>query len=80
MDQFALPKVNGRVAQCDGKVSFRIQKHAKEAANRRKNRVVYRCQHCFQWHVGTPPPKAKKFSKRQKLVRLFLQPEWSTNE
>jgi hypothetical protein len=43
---------------------------------RRNNRDVYRCEHCFLWHVGTPEPKIKKFIKRQKLVRLVVEPEW----
>lgn len=74
MDQFA--RFNGRPAQCDGKVAFKHYRVAKNAAGRRNNRDVYRCDHCFLWHVGTPEPKIKKFTKRQKLVRLVLEPQW----
>lgn len=76
MDQFAFPRFNGRAAQCEGKVAFKKQRFAKDAAHRRKGRVAYRCQFCFSWHVGTPPQREKKFTRRQKLIRLYLQPEW----
>lgn len=68
--------IRNRQSSCEGKSAFKSHRIAKEAANRRKNRVVYRCDHCFQWHVGTPEPKLKVFMKRKKLIQLFLQPEW----
>jgi hypothetical protein len=80
MDDIVRTRWNSRAAQCDGKISFRSQRHASEAAKRRERRVVYRCPYCFDWHVGTPERREKKFSKRKKLVRLFLQSEWSNND
>jgi hypothetical protein len=67
-------------AACQGKVAFKSQRQASEAAKRRERRVVYRCKYCFEWHVGTPEPREKKFSKRKNLVRLFLQSEWNNND
>ena len=76
-DQIASPNRSSmRASQCDGKVVFKRIGFARAAANRKDRRVVYRCQFCFHWHVGTPEPKAKKFTKRDKFIRLFLQPEW----
>jgi hypothetical protein len=63
-------------SQCNGKVPFKKVAFAKAACQRRSGRVVYRCKHCFHWHVGTPERKEKKFAKRDKLIRLFLEPEW----
>lgn len=68
--------VVSRASQCDGKVVFKHQRWAQDAAKRRDNRIVYRCQHCFHWHVGTPERKPKLFEKRKKLIRLFLELEW----
>lgn len=65
-----------QASQCEGKVAFRHQRVAREAAKRREGRITYRCRHCFHWHVGTPDPKPKKFTRRQKLIRLYLEPEW----
>lgn len=66
-------------SQCDGKAAFKKIGHAKAAAKRRTGRVVYRCRHCFHWHVGTPERK-RKFTKRDKLIRLFIEPEWRTDD
>jgi hypothetical protein len=76
MDAIVKSRLNSQVASCHGKVAFKKQRFAKDAAHRRKGRVAYRCKYCFLWHVGTPEPKAKKFTKRKKLIQLFLQPEW----
>jgi hypothetical protein len=66
-----------RAASCDGKVAFVSAAQAKRAAKRRTGRVIYRCKFCPHWHTGTPDPKPKKFEKRKKLVKLFLQTEWT---
>lgn len=76
MDVQRSTKVNSRASQCDGKVVFKKISIAKAAAGRRGRRIVYRCQYCYLWHVGTPEPRIKKFTRRQKLVRLFLETEW----
>ena len=65
----------GHASSCDGKVPFTSRQVALKAANRRTKRIVYRCFHCHLWHVGTPDPKEKKFTKRKKLIRLFLETE-----
>lgn len=66
-----------RASDCDGKIVFKKLRFAQAAAGRREGtRHIYRCNHCFLWHVGTPKPREKKFIKRQKLVRLMLEPEW----
>lgn len=75
MDQFASPRFNSRVSQCEGKVAFRGQGIAKAAANRRKGRVAYRCGYCFRFHVGTRKHSERNFTKRNKLIRLFLETE-----
>lgn len=78
MDDYQPASRDARYAsQCEGKVAFRHQRVAKEAADRRTGRVVYRCRHCYHYHVGTPEPKPKKYAKRKKLIQLFLEPEWS---
>lgn len=78
MDDVIRARLNGHAAQCEGKIAFKRQRIALEAAERRgrHHRVVYRCRYCFHWHVGTPDPKPKKFEKRKKLIQLFLQTEW----
>lgn len=78
MDQIASQRFNSRVSSCEGKVPFKGQGLARQAAKRRDGRVAYRCSYCFQWHVGNPPPRVPKFEKRHKLIRLFLEPEWVT--
>lgn len=65
-----------RASQCEGKVAFKKIGIARAAAERRDRRIVYRCMHCYHWHVGTPDPKEKKFTRRNKLIRLYLEPEW----
>jgi len=77
-DRIERTAATSRLSQCDGKVTFKHQRRALEAAERRDGRIVYRCPHCFHWHVGTPDPKIKKFAKRKKLIKLFLEPEWTT--
>jgi hypothetical protein len=64
-----------RASSCDGKVAFLTRGTAKAASERRPGRVVYKCVHCRNWHVGTPDPTPKKFTKRNKLIRLFLETE-----
>ena len=64
-------------SQCEGKVPFKKMGVAKDAAKRRPARVVYRCKHCFHWHVGTPERKENKLFKREKFIRLFEEPEWN---
>jgi hypothetical protein len=64
-------------SQCEGKVAFKRMGIAKDAAKRRTGRVIYRCKHCFHWHVGTPERREKKLAKRDKLIRLFEEPEWN---
>jgi len=66
-----------RAAQCDGKVVFKGRRQAGEAAKRREGRVVYRCPHCHFWHVGWAERREKKFAKRKKLIRLFVEKEWT---
>lgn len=46
-------------SQCDGKESFDDPQTARKAAQRRKNRTHYRCNHCGKWHVGTNVKKGK---------------------
>ena len=65
-----------RLASCEGKISFVSARQAKKAAMRRTGRVIYKCRFCPHFHTGTPDPKPKKFQKRKKLIRLFLQTEW----
>jgi hypothetical protein len=64
------------ISACEGKVAFDKQSTAVVSSKRRKGRVVYRCPHCHGWHVGTKEPRIKRFVKRKKLIRLFLQTEW----
>jgi hypothetical protein len=76
MDSVRPTHKNPHASQCEGKVAFKRIGHARAAAKRRTGRVVYRCKHCFHWHVGTPERKEKKFAKRDKLIRLYDEPEW----
>lgn len=62
-----------RESSCDGKVAFLTKGTARAASNRRPGRVVYKCNYCRAWHVGTPDPGPKKFMKRNKLIRLFIE-------
>jgi len=62
-----------RASSCDHKVRFNTRVQAKKAALRRDGRIVYKCVHCRHWHVGTMQPREKKFEKRKKLVKLFLE-------
>lgn len=74
----AITRSNSYASQCEGNVAFKKQRFAGAAAKRREGRIVYRCEYCFHWHVGTPEPRKKRpeFKRRSKLVRLFLQTEW----
>ncbi len=65
-----------RLASCEGKVPFLSARQATQAAKRRTGRIIYRCKFCPYFHTGTPDAKVKKFQKRKKLIRLFLQTEW----
>ena len=65
-----------RLASCEGKVAFASARQAARDAKRRSGRIIYRCKFCPYFHTGTPDPKPKKFQKRKKLIRLFLQTEW----
>jgi hypothetical protein len=77
MSDVARTRRNPHASQCEGKVKFKKMGIAKDAAKRRTGRIVYRCKHCFHWHVGTPERKEKKLFKRDKLIRLFEEPEWN---
>lgn len=63
---------NRQMSSCEGKVPFDNRSIAREAAERKKGRIVYNCRYCGHWHVGGPIHKAKKFTKRKKLIQLFL--------
>lgn len=54
---------------CDGKVKFASIHIAREAADRRPNRMAYRCFECGSYHVGTRIPKIEKLPPRS--VQLF---------
>lgn len=79
MDDITRTSKMGYASQCEGKVAFKKQRFASAAAKRRDGRVVYRCQHCFMWHVGTPEPRKKRaeFKRRSNLVKLFLDTDWN---
>ena len=80
MSDVAQTRRNPHASQCDGKVPFKRMGLAKDAAKRRPGRIVYRCKHCFHWHVGTPERKEKRLYRRDKLIRLFLEPEWVNDD
>lgn len=63
-------------SQCDGKFPFEMEVHARAVAKKRKGLKVYKCPHCFMWHVGNQRPTMPKFEKRKKRVELILQTEW----
>jgi len=64
---------NHQMSSCEGKVGFDSRAVAREAADdRRKGRVIYSCRFCGHWHVGSPIRAEKKFTKRKKLIQLFL--------
>lgn len=68
-------KEQWRLSGCDGKVAFLTRGTARSASQRRPGRIVYKCVHCRQWHVGTPTPEPKPMYKRNKLIRLFMEDE-----
>lgn len=67
-----------QMSSCEGKVSFDSRAIAREAAKRRHGRVVYNCRICGHYHVGMPDRREKKFTKRKKLIQLFLETRLET--
>lgn len=59
------------LSQCEGKQPFDSYRKAEDAAKRRADRGVYKCQHCRKFHVGHRPKKFISTKGRKLHVRYF---------
>lgn len=53
-----------RASACSGKVAFasftQAERVADRGTRRNKSRQVYRCVHCYQFHLGRKPVTGRK--------------------
>jgi hypothetical protein len=48
------------LCSCHGKAAFADRALAQRAAARIRGRIVYRCEWCRQWHVGTADRRIRR--------------------
>lgn len=66
------PKRHNRLAECEGKHPYTVDKAREVASRSQHDLTAYRCRHCRAWHVGGKTSRGEPY-RRQKFNWMEME-------